>query len=143
MQELVRVAVDAMGGDNAPLEIVKGAVEALELRKDLKVILVGPEETVRAELKKYSYDEARVEVVNASEVIEMAEPPVQAIRTKKDSSIVVAMKLVKNGEADAFVGAGRCDYILGKYRCCSGWRTADRWKAERCGTSAACSAFTY
>ena len=99
MQELVKVAVDAMGGDNAPLEIVKGAVEALELRKDLKVILVGPEETVRAELKKYSYDEARVEVVNASEVIEMAEPPVQAIRTKKDSSIVVAMKLVKNGEA--------------------------------------------
>ena len=50
MQELVRVAVDAMGGDNAPLEIVKGAVEALELRKDLKVILVGPEETARAEL---------------------------------------------------------------------------------------------
>ena len=73
MQELVRVAVDAMGGDNAPLEIVMGAVEALELRKDLKVILVGPEETVRAELKKYSYDEARVEVGNASEVIEMAD----------------------------------------------------------------------
>ena len=112
MQELVRVAVDAMGGDNAPLEIVKGAVEALELRKDLKVILVGPEETVRAELKKYSYDEARVEVVNASEVIEMAEPPVQAIRTKKDSSIVVAMKLVKNGEADAFVGAGSTGAVL-------------------------------
>lgn len=101
MQELVRVAVDAMGGDNAPLEIVKGAVEALEIRKDLKVILVGQEQTVRAELQKYSYDESRLEVVNASEVIEMAEPPVQAIRSKKDSSIVVAMKLVKNGEADA------------------------------------------
>ena len=66
MQELVRVAVDAMGGDNAPLEIVKGAVEALEIRKDLKVILVGQEQTVRAELQKYSYDESRLEVVNAT-----------------------------------------------------------------------------
>ena len=112
MQELVRVAVDAMGGDNAPLEIVKGAVEALEIRKDLKVILVGQEQTVRAELQKYSYDESRLEVVNASEVIEMAEPPVQAIRSKKDSSIVVAMKLVKNGEADAFVGAGSTGAVL-------------------------------
>ena len=112
MQELVRVAVDAMGGDNAPLEIVKGAVEALELRKDLKVILVGPEETVRAELKKYSYDEARVEVVNASEVIEMAEPPVNAIRKKKQSSIVVGMNMVKQKEADAFVSAGSSGAIL-------------------------------
>lgn len=83
MQELVRVAVDAMGGDNAPLEIVKGAVEALEIRKDLKVILVGQEQTVRAELQKYSYDESRLEVVNASEVIEMAEPPVQASAVRR------------------------------------------------------------
>lgn len=112
MQKLVRVAVDAMGGDHAPMEIVKGAVEALKIRQDLKVILVGQEEAVKEELQKYSYDESRLEVVNASEVIEMAEPPVQAIRSKKDSSIVVAMKLVKNGEADAFVGAGSTGAVL-------------------------------
>ena len=106
MQELIRVAVDAMGGDNAPAEIVKGAVEALKASTDLKVILVGQEEAVQQELSKYQYDASRMEVVNATEIIEMAEPPVQAIRSKKDSSIVVAMKLVKNGEADAFVGAG-------------------------------------
>ena len=106
MQELVRVAVDAMGGDYAPLEIVKGAVDAVNSRDDIKVFLVGREEAVLAELQKYQYDASRIEVVNAAEVIEMAEPPVQAIRSKKDSSIVVAMKMVKNGEADAFVGAG-------------------------------------
>ena len=112
MQELVKVAVDAMGGDHAPLEIVKGAVEAVNSRDDIKVFLVGQEEAVRAELQKYQYEVSRIEVVNATEVIEMAEPPVQAIRTKKDSSIVVAMKMVKNGEADAFVGAGSSGAIL-------------------------------
>ena len=112
MQQLIRVAVDAMGGDNAPAEIVKGAVEALKASTDLKVILVGQEEAVQQELSKYQYDASRMEVVNATEIIEMAEPPVQAIRSKKDSSIVVAMKLVKNGEADAFVGAGSTGAVL-------------------------------
>ena len=112
MQELVRVAVDAMGGDYAPLEIVKGAVDAVNSRDDIKVFLVGREEAVRAELQKYQYDASRIEVVNAAEVIEMAEPPVQAIRSKKESSIAVAMKMVKNGEADAFVGAGSTGAVL-------------------------------
>lgn len=112
MQELIRVAVDAMGGDHAPMEIVKGAVEAVKSCGELKVFLVGKEKEVNAELKKYPYDPSKIEVVAASEVIEMAEPPVQAIRTKKDSSIVVAMKMVKNGEADAFVGAGSTGAVL-------------------------------
>ena len=112
MEEMTKVAVDAMGGDNAPAEIVKGAVEALKASTDLKVILVGQEEAVQQELSKYQYDASRMEVVNATEIIEMAEPPVQAIRSKKDSSIVVAMKLVKNGEADAFVGAGSTGAVL-------------------------------
>lgn len=112
MQELIRVAVDAMGGDHAPLEIVKGAVEAVNSREDVKVFLVGQEKAVSAELQKYQYDASKIEVVNATEIIEMAEPPVQAIRTKKDSSIVVAMKMVKNGEADAFVGAGSTGAVL-------------------------------
>lgn len=112
MQELIKVAVDAMGGDHAPLEIVKGAVEAVNSREEIKVFLVGQEKAVSAELQKYQYDVSRIEVVNATEIIEMAEPPVQAIRTKKDSSIVVAMKMVKNGEADAFVGAGSTGAVL-------------------------------
>jgi len=106
------VALDAMGGDNAPVEIVKGAVEALGKNEHVKVILVGVEDTIRAELKKYSYDESRIEVVNATEVIETAEPPVMAIRKKKDSSIVVALNMVKNKEADAFVSAGSTGAVL-------------------------------
>ncbi len=106
MAELVKVAVDAMGGDNAPAEVVKGAVDALNESDRVKVFLVGKEQIVKDELAKYTYDSNRMEVVNAEEVIEMAEPPVMAIRTKKDSSIVKAMFMVKHGEADAYVSAG-------------------------------------
>lgn len=106
MSEITRVAVDAMGGDHAPAEIVKGAVDAVCNRKDIKVFLVGQKEIVARELGKYTYPEEQLEIVHASEVIETAEPPVEAIRKKKDSSIVVAMKMVKEGMADAFVSAG-------------------------------------
>ncbi|MCR4901457.1 MAG: phosphate acyltransferase PlsX [Butyrivibrio sp.] len=106
MSNLVRVVVDAMGGDNAPLEIVKGAIEATKESNALKVILVGKEDIVKQELSKYEYDKDRVEVVNATEEIEMAEPPVMAIRTKKDSSLVKGMFMIKHGDADAFVSAG-------------------------------------
>ncbi len=106
MSELVRVAVDAMGGDNAPFVTVKGAVDAVKESSQLKVFLVGKSDVVQNELSKYDYDKERIEVVNASEVIEMAEPPVMAIRTKKDSSIVKAMYMVNHGEADAYVSAG-------------------------------------
>ena len=106
MSELVRVAVDAMGGDKAPFVTVKGAVDAVKESPQLKVFLVGKSDVVQAELSKYDYDKDRIEVVNATEVIEMAEPPVMAIRTKKDSSIVKAMYMVNHGEADAYVSAG-------------------------------------
>lgn len=112
MDEMTRVAVDAMGGDNAPFEIVKGAVEAVNENKNIKVYLTGKEQVVKAELEKYTYDKERIEVVNAEEVIETAEPPVMAIRKKKNSSIVVAMNLVKNKECDAFVSAGSSGAIL-------------------------------
>lgn len=112
MQEMVRVVLDAMGGDHAPDEIIKGAVEAIGLREDIKVFLVGKEELIREKLKAYSYREPQIEVVNATEVIETAEPPVAAIRTKKDSSIVVGLKLVKDGAADAFVSAGSSGAVL-------------------------------
>ena len=93
MSELVNVAVDAMGGDNAPFEIVKGVVEAINESRKIKVFLVGKEELIKEELKKYQYDEKQVEIVHAQEVIETAEPPVMAIRKKKDSSIVKALNL--------------------------------------------------
>ena len=112
MQDMIKVAVDAMGGDNAPDEIIKGAVEAVNSRKDIQVFLVGKEELIREKLQAYTYKEEQIEVVNAAEVIETAEPPVAAIRKKKDSSIVVGMKMVKEGNADAFVSAGSSGAIL-------------------------------
>ncbi len=112
MSDRVRVAVDAMGGDHAPGEIVKGAVDAVLTRTDIEVILVGMEDRVKEELSKYTYPQDQVRVVHASEVIATEEPPVMAIRKKKDSSIVVAMNLVKRKEADAFVSAGSSGAIL-------------------------------
>ena len=109
---MVKVALDAMGGDNAPGAIVKGAVDALAASSDVKVFLVGKEEVIKKELSVYSYDKNRIEVVNANEVIEMAEPPVMAIRKKKDSSIVKALQLVKEGNCDAFVSAGSSGAVL-------------------------------
>lgn len=112
MAEITKVVLDAMGGDNAPAEMVKGAVDAIAKEKNVKVFLVGREDIVRSELDKYTYDKDRIEIVNATEVIETAEPPVNAIRRKKDSSIVVGMKMVKSGDADAFVSAGSSGAIL-------------------------------
>lgn len=112
MQEQVKVAVDAMGGDNAPAEIVKGVVDAVNKEGSIKVFLIGKEALVKEELKKYDYDNQRVEVINAAEVIATEEPPVMAIRRKKDSSLVKSMNMVKTGEADALVSAGSSGAIL-------------------------------
>ena len=112
MQTFTKVALDAMGGDNAPAEIVRGAVDAISGRDDIKIFLVGQEDVVAKELSQYSFPKERIEVVDAPEVIEMAEPPVEAIRKKKQSSIVVGMNMVKNREADAFVSAGSSGAIL-------------------------------
>ena len=102
-----------MGGDLAPVEPVKAAVEAVKERKDILVILTGQEEVIHSELKKYQdYPTDRIQVVNATEVIETAEPPVFAIRKKKDSSIVVGLKMVKEQKADAFVSSGSTGAVL-------------------------------
>lgn len=106
MSEITKVALDAMGGDNAPSEIVKGAVEAVQKRKDIKVLMTGNESELKKILSGYTYPEEQIEIIPTTEVIETAEPPVLAIRRKKDSSLVVAMKLVKEGKADALVTAG-------------------------------------
>ena len=109
---MVKIALDAMGGDNAPAEIVKGAVQAVAADKDCFVYLVGKEEKIKECLNGQQYDSSRIEIVNADDVIETGEPPVMAIRRKKESSLVKAMYMVKNKEADAFVSAGSSGAIL-------------------------------
>ncbi len=112
MQEMIKVAVDAMGGDNAPAEMVRGAVGAVTLRQDIKVALVGQQDIIKEELEKCAFGGSQIEIVQAEEVIETAEPPVMAIRKKKKSSIVIGMNMVKDGSADAFVSAGSSGAIL-------------------------------
>lgn len=112
MSENIKVVVDAMGGDNAPEVTVEGAVEALKVSDKISIILTGRIEDIKKELQKYSYDESRISIVQADDVIGFDEPPVMAIRKKKNSSIVVGLNLVKRGEADAFVSAGSTGAIL-------------------------------
>ena len=112
MQTRVRIAVDAMGGDFAPDENIKGSVEAVNERGDIKVYLVGKEDILKEKLKSYTYNQEQIEVVNAEEVITNDEAPVMAIRRKKESSIVVALNLVKQKTADAFVSAGSTGAVL-------------------------------
>ena len=109
---MIKIAVDAMGGDNAPGEIIAGTVMAANARKDIQIALIGQKDIVSAELKKHTYNTEQIQVVNATEVIETGEPPVNAIRKKKDSSIVVGMNMVRQGEADAFCSAGSSGAIL-------------------------------
>lgn len=112
MENRIKVAVDAMGGDYAPAEAVKGAVAAVLEKENVEVLLVGKQEILEKELESCTYPKERIRIVPASEVIETGEPPVAAIRGKKDSSIVVGMKLVRKEEADAFVSAGSSGAIL-------------------------------
>ncbi len=110
--EKVVVALDAMGGDYAPEQTVQGAVNAVNSTDEIKVILVGKEDMVQSELKKYEYNTGDIEVVNATEIIDMGDVPTVAIKDKKDSSLVVAMRLVRDGKADAVVSAGSTGAIL-------------------------------
>ncbi len=101
----MRIAVDAMGGDFAPKEIVRGAVGAAK-KYDCEIVLIGDEEKIRAELHGEDLAALRISIVHASEVIGMDEHPAEAVRTKKDSSVVVATRLVKEGNCDAVFSAG-------------------------------------
>ncbi len=108
----VSVALDAMGGDNAPGQIVKGAVDAVNIDNEIFVYLVGRQELINEELSKYTYNKEQIEVVDARDVIETGEAPVMAVRRKKDSSLVKALTMVKEKKADAFVSAGSSGAIL-------------------------------
>ncbi len=112
MSNKKHIVVDAMGGDNAPQEIVKGVVSAVLSHDDILVTLTGDEALVRAELAKYKYPEESIRIRHTTEVIATAEHPVEAVRTKKDSSMVVGMKMLRDGEADAFLTAGNSGAVL-------------------------------
>lgn len=112
MKDKTIVALDAMGGDHAPVEMVKGAVKAVQERTELIVKLVGDESVIRQELLNYSFPKDQIEVIHASQKIDTAESPVAAIRGKKDSSMVVGLNLVKNQQAHGFVSAGNSGAIL-------------------------------
>lgn len=112
MQDKTIVALDAMGGDHAPKELVKGAVKAVLERPELVVNLIGSKDAIEKELEQYSYPKEQIVVVHASEKIGTAESPVAAIRSKKNSSIVIGMNMVKHEEAHAFVSAGNSGAIL-------------------------------
>ena len=113
MAETVKIVLDAMGGDNAPAEQIKAAVEAVTERTDIQLVLTGDETVIRRELGKYpDYPKAQITIVPTTQVIEMAEPPVNAIQKKKDSSIVVGLNMVRHGEADAFISSGSTGAVL-------------------------------
>ncbi len=109
---MIRIALDVMGGDNAPDANLEGALEALSASKDIVVLLVGQKNVIDAYLQDKSYDTSRLQVVDAPEVIETGEPPVQAIQKKKNSSMVLGLKMLHDGEAEAFVSAGSTGALL-------------------------------
>jgi glycerol-3-phosphate acyltransferase PlsX len=107
----MRIAIDGMGGDNAPLEIVKGCVEAAKLT-DEDLIIVGDRDRIQSELDKYEYDPSQITILHAEDVITNDDAPVRAVRTKTESSLVKGLMLVKEGQADLFVSAGNTGAIM-------------------------------
>ena len=108
----MKVALDAMGGDKAPFETIKGAMKALEEIETLHLVFVGKKESIEEELKRYKYDSSRIEIVDAREVIEMTDEPVTAVKAKKDSSMNRTLELVKDGVVDASVSAGNTGALI-------------------------------
>lgn len=106
------IAVDAAGGDHYPESPVQGAIEAVAEISDLTIILVGPEDIIYDELSKHDYDEQRIMVQHAPEIIGMDESPAQAVKTKQKSSVVTGIGMHKAGKCDAFVSAGNTGALL-------------------------------
>jgi phosphate acyltransferase len=110
-KKVVTVAVDAMGGDYAPREIVRGAIEGAN-KEGIGIILVGREDAVRKELEGYRISGLPIHVRHAGNVILDGEPPIMALRQKPDASVLVATQLVKNGEADAVISMGPTGAVM-------------------------------
>lgn len=119
----MKFVIDGMGGDNAPHAVVEGVVQAVKEYSGFEMYITGPKERIESELSKYSFDKSRVKVVDATEVISPNEHPTMALRKKKDSSLVKALNLVKDGECDAVISAGStgaflagCTLIVGRIK---------------------------
>lgn len=109
---MTKIVVDAMGGDFAPNEQVRGAVLALNKDANLSIILVGDKPQIEEILKTQKYDKTRLEIVHTTQTISMEETPTIAVKTKKDSSLVVAFRLLKEGKADGLVSSGSTGAVL-------------------------------
>ena len=107
----MKIVIDAFGGDHAPTEIIKGCIQSLS-EVDASLIIAGNETVINQELAQYDYDHARIEIRHAGKIIAVDESPVEAIKTKPDSSMVVALRAVADHDADAFVSAGNSGAIL-------------------------------
>ncbi len=107
----MKIIIDVMGGDKAPEEIIEGCVQAVN-KLNINLVLVGKEKIIKQELRKYDYLKNKISIINAEQVIENEESPTKAIRTKKDSSMVVGLKMLKKGLGDAFVSAGNTGALL-------------------------------
>lgn len=107
----MKIAIDAMGGDYAPEEIVKGSISSLKER-NLEIILLGEKKRIYEELKKYNSKNNNLSIINCKDTITAGEFPLSALRTKKESSILVGIDLLKTGEADAFISAGNSGAVM-------------------------------
>ncbi len=107
----MKIIVDGMGGDNSPIEIVKGSVDAVK-EYGINIIIVGNEDRIREELSKYNYEKDKIEILNSSQIITNDEDPALAIRRKKDSSMVVGLKALSEGVGHGFVSAGNTGALL-------------------------------
>lgn len=119
----MKIAIDGMGGDNAPVAVIDGAIQALKEYDNIELYITGPKEIINSELAKYSYPKEKVTVIDAKEVILPNEHPVMALRRKKDSSIVKALSLVKDGTCHAIISGGStgaflagCTLIVGRIK---------------------------
>ncbi|MGL5416642.1 MAG: phosphate acyltransferase PlsX [Clostridium sp.] len=119
----MKIAIDGMGGDNAPGAVIDGIAEAIKIYDDIEIYVTGPQEQINEEVKKRNLNIDKIKVIDATEVIGTNEHPVMAVRRKKDSSIVKALNLVKSGECDAVISAGStgaflagCTLIVGRIK---------------------------
>ena len=111
-KDIVRISLDAMGGDDAPVTEVMGAVQTVNQSQAINIVLVGDSPSIEKELKKYSYDKNRIRVRHCTEVIGMHESPTEAIKKKPDSSILVGLQIHKQKEADAFISSGNTGAVM-------------------------------
>lgn len=112
MEDRIKIVIDAMGGDNSPWALVEGAVLATKEHEDVFLYIVGPQQEIEAELAKYEYNKEQIEVVDAPDVITCHDQPVEAVRKKKNSSLIVGLNLVKEGKAEGLISAGSTGAVL-------------------------------